>query len=59
MQALLLYLSPSLSYKYRLHNLPYVHLTSNQGNVEFDPLGFSDTTDVKFLREAELKHGAL
>jgi len=24
---------------------------------EFDPLGFSDTFDVKWLREAELKHG--
>ena len=28
-----------------------------QGNVEFDPLGFSDVYDVKWLREAELKHG--
>jgi Chlorophyll A-B binding protein len=27
------------------------------GNVEFDPLGFSDSFDVKWLREAELKHG--
>jgi light-harvesting complex I chlorophyll a/b binding protein 4 len=27
------------------------------GDVGFDPLGFSDTFDVKFLREAELKHG--
>jgi hypothetical protein len=25
--------------------------------VEFDPLGFSDNFDVKWLREAELKHG--
>merc|ERR1712190_479806 len=24
---------------------------------EFDPLGFSDTFDIKWLREAELKHG--
>merc|ERR1719476_761740 len=24
---------------------------------EFDPLGFSDTFDLKWLREAELKHG--
>merc|ERR1712113_298300 len=24
---------------------------------EFDPLGFSDTFDMKWLREAELKHG--
>ena len=28
-----------------------------QGNVEFDPLGFSDVYDVKWLWEAELKHG--
>jgi hypothetical protein len=28
-----------------------------QGNAEFDPIGFSDYYDVKFLREAELKHG--
>eukprot|EP00434_Breviolum_minutum_P011464 symbB.v1.2.010109.t1/scaffold654.1/size209194/5 len=27
------------------------------GEAEFDPLGFSDTFDVKWLREAELKHG--
>ena len=27
------------------------------GDVGFDPLGFSDTFDVKWLREAELKHG--
>merc|ERR1711920_466610 len=25
--------------------------------AEFDPLGFSDTFDMKWLREAELKHG--
>eukprot|EP00930_Biecheleria_cincta_P079312 TRINITY_DN670_c0_g1_i8.p1 TRINITY_DN670_c0_g1~~TRINITY_DN670_c0_g1_i8.p1 ORF type:complete len:619 (-),score=122.28 TRINITY_DN670_c0_g1_i8:403-2178(-) len=25
--------------------------------TEFDPLGFSDTFDVKWLRESELKHG--
>lgn len=27
------------------------------GDVGFDPLGFSDYFDIKFLREAELKHG--
>ena len=27
------------------------------GNVEFDPIGFSDYNDVKWMREAELKHG--
>jgi hypothetical protein len=25
--------------------------------AQFDPLGFSDTFDMKWLREAELKHG--
>lgn len=27
------------------------------GYVGFDPLGFSTLFDIKFLREAELKHG--
>jgi len=27
------------------------------GDVGFDPLGFSDNFDIKWLREAELKHG--
>lgn len=27
------------------------------GDAGFDPLGFSDSFDVRFLREAELKHG--
>jgi hypothetical protein len=27
------------------------------GYVGFDPLGFSTLGDVKFLREAEVKHG--
>ena len=29
------------------------------GDVGFDPLGFSDWIDVRFLREAELKHGRM
>lgn len=29
------------------------------GDVGFDPLGFSDTFDIKWLREAEIKHGRL
>lgn len=29
------------------------------GDVGFDPLGFSDMFDIKFLREAEVKHGKL
>ena len=32
-------------------------LYNKQGNAEFDPIGFSEYYDVKFLREAELKHG--
>ncbi|CAE7658448.1 unnamed protein product, partial [Symbiodinium microadriaticum] len=31
-------------------------LTYN-GRAEFDPLGFSDLIDIKWLRESELKHG--
>ena len=27
------------------------------GNAGFDPLGFSDWFDIKWLRESELKHG--
>ena len=27
------------------------------GDVEFDPFGFSDLFEMKWLREAELKHG--
>lgn len=27
------------------------------GDVGFDPLGFSDTFDMKWLRESEIKHG--
>lgn len=42
-------------------SLPFLKKPKNLeglvGNVEFDPLGFSDNFDVKFLREAELKHG--
>jgi hypothetical protein len=29
------------------------------GNKGFDPVGFSDSIDVRFLREAELKHGRI
>ena len=32
---------------------------SMAGNVGFDPLGFSSYIDVKWLREAELKHGRI
>mmetsp|Transcript_17401 Transcript_17401/g.37785 ORF Transcript_17401/g.37785 Transcript_17401/m.37785 type:complete len:206 (-) Transcript_17401:82-699(-) len=32
---------------------------SMAGDVGFDPLGFSNMFDVKFLREAELKHGRI
>ena len=27
------------------------------GNEEFDPLGFAEDWDIKYMREAELKHG--
>lgn len=29
------------------------------GDVGFDPLGMSEVADIKFLREAELKHGRI
>merc|ERR1719183_907061 len=29
------------------------------GDVGFDPLGFSDNFDMKWLREAEIKHGRI
>ena len=29
------------------------------GNKGFDPIGFSDSLDVRWLREAELKHGRI
>jgi len=29
------------------------------GSAEFDPLGFSDYIDIRFLQEAELKHGRI
>jgi len=29
------------------------------GDKGFDPIGFSDYVDVRFLREAELKHGII
>ena len=32
---------------------------SMAGDVGFDPLGFSTFIDVKWLREAELKHGRI
>jgi len=27
------------------------------GNAEFDPFGFADNFDIKYLRESEIKHG--
>jgi len=43
-------------------SLPFLPKPQNLGGLvggeaEFDPLGFSDTFDVKWLRESELKHG--
>mmetsp|Transcript_13806 Transcript_13806/g.37058 ORF Transcript_13806/g.37058 Transcript_13806/m.37058 type:complete len:211 (-) Transcript_13806:193-825(-) len=39
--------------------LPKPANTEGPGNVDFDPLGFSDYYNIKFLREAELKHGRI
>ena len=42
-------------------SIPFLKAPTNTagwvGDVEFDPLGFSDNFDMKWLREAELKHG--
>lgn len=42
-------------------SLPYLtrpqKLKGWVGDVGFDPLGFSETFDMKWLREAEIKHG--
>merc|ERR1719384_1433242 len=42
-------------------SLPFVVAPANTkgwvGDVGFDPLGFSDNFDMKWLREAEIKHG--
>merc|ERR1719393_402097 len=46
----------------RSRSLPFMPKPANLAGwvgeeAEFDPLGFSDTFDMKWLREAELKHG--
>jgi hypothetical protein len=46
----------------RSYGLPFMPKPANLegwvgGEAEFDPLGFSDTFDMKWLRESELKHG--
>jgi len=43
-------------------SLPFLPKPANLGGLiggeaEFDPVGFSDIIDIKWLREAELKHG--
>lgn len=42
-------------------SLPFIKAPSNTegwvGDVGFDPLGFSEYFDMKWLREAEIKHG--
>lgn len=44
-------------------SLPFLKKPKNLdgyiGNAEFDPLGFAENFDVRFLREAELKHGRI
>eukprot|EP00640_Fibrocapsa_japonica_P005517 CAMPEP_0113934960 /NCGR_PEP_ID=MMETSP1339-20121228/2197_1 /TAXON_ID=94617 /ORGANISM="Fibrocapsa japonica" /LENGTH=97 /DNA_ID=CAMNT_0000936947 /DNA_START=116 /DNA_END=405 /DNA_ORIENTATION=+ /assembly_acc=CAM_ASM_000762 len=47
--------SPSLPFMDAPANLD----ASMPGYVGFDPLGFSDSFSVDFLREAELKHGRI
>eukprot|EP00617_Octactis_speculum_P013678 CAMPEP_0185743604 /NCGR_PEP_ID=MMETSP1174-20130828/1393_1 /TAXON_ID=35687 /ORGANISM="Dictyocha speculum, Strain CCMP1381" /LENGTH=206 /DNA_ID=CAMNT_0028416421 /DNA_START=31 /DNA_END=651 /DNA_ORIENTATION=- len=38
-------------------NSPKYYPTEWAGDVGFDPLGLSEFFDIKFLREAEIKHG--
>jgi len=42
-------------------SLPFIMAPKNTagwvGDVGFDPMGFSDNFDMKWLREAEIKHG--
>ena len=42
-------------------SIPYLTEPKNLkgwvGDAGFDPLGFSDNFDMKWLREAEIKHG--
>jgi light-harvesting complex I chlorophyll a/b binding protein 1 len=44
-------------------SIPFMHepprLAGMVGDKGFDPLGFSNAIDPKFLREAELKHGRI
>ncbi len=47
----------------RSKSVPFLEAPKNLGglvgNKEFDPLGFSEVLDPRYLREAELKHGRL
>merc|ERR1712228_1083768 len=39
-------------------SVPFLLKPKNlDGNVGFDPLGFAEWFDIKWLREAEIKHG--
>ena len=46
-------MSPSLPFLKRPSNLD----GTAAGDIGFDPIGFSNVFDVKFLQEAEIKHG--
>jgi len=53
--------SGSLQMAEKSTSLPFLPQPANTvgmvGDVGFDPLGFSNWIDIKWLREAELKHG--
>mmetsp|Transcript_18587 Transcript_18587/g.58473 ORF Transcript_18587/g.58473 Transcript_18587/m.58473 type:complete len:204 (+) Transcript_18587:46-657(+) len=42
-------------------SIPFIAAPKNLdgmvGNADFDPLGFAEIFDIKYMREAELKHG--
>eukprot|EP00180_Rhodochaete_pulchella_P004683 Plantae.Rhodophyta-Rhodochaete_pulchella.ctg9275.p1 GENE.Plantae.Rhodophyta-Rhodochaete_pulchella.ctg9275~~Plantae.Rhodophyta-Rhodochaete_pulchella.ctg9275.p1 ORF type:complete len:241 (-),score=46.69 Plantae.Rhodophyta-Rhodochaete_pulchella.ctg9275:530-1177(-) len=56
------YAAPTVYMQQMSKSVPFLLKPKNLGSlpgsdVEFDPLGISDYVDVRFLREAELKHG--
>jgi len=55
--------NPNRDFGEKSESLPFVskpkNLAGYVGDVGFDPLGFSDSFSMDYLREAELKHGRI